>query len=372
MCAACALALAAVCAVRPSASKVLACVDARVLSQLFCLMLTILAFRSIRVLDALAAGVLKLCASVRGLFFALTGLVFVISMAVTNDVALLTFVPFTFIVCREANSGSVSPVVTPRMVAVLVVLETLAANLGSCITPMGNPQNVFLFSFYNMAPSAFFSATLLIGVPSIVLLCAAVLHETKNAGKIAVRLGNVSVESFPKCAVYAAVLTVNLLAVFRVVDYRAALAATVLAVSVCNARLFLRVDYGLLLTFVGFFIFTGVISDIPAVSGWLRSILNKPESVYAAGILVSQVISNVPAALLLSGFTRNAAELLLGVNVGGLGTLIASLASVISYKLFRSEYEPAQNAGYFKIFTIYNVIFLIILSAAVWTFAFWL
>ncbi len=366
MCAAVALAAAAVCVVRPSAGRVFACIDVRVLSQLFCLMLTIQAFRSIHVLDALAAGVLGLCSSVRVLFFALVGLVFFVSMAVTNDVALLTFVPFTLIICRKAGSGSVTGGVTPRMTAVLVVLETLAANLGSCITPMGNPQNLFLYSFYNMPSAAFFTATLRIGIPSLLMLCAAVLYETRNAGKIEVRLGKAYVDSFVKCFVYAAVLTGNLLAVFRVIDYRIALAVTVIAAAVCNARLFLHVDYSLLLTFVGFFIFTGTVSDIPAVSGFLKDVLKKPFSVYAAGILTSQVISNVPAALLLSGFTRNARALLLGVNVGGLGTLIASLASVISYKLFKAEGGDMRGTGYFRIFTVYNFVFLILLAGIVW------
>lgn len=365
MCAAVVLAAAAVCVVRPSAGRVFACIDVRVLSQLFCLMLTIQAFRSIHVLDALAAGVLELCSSVRILFFALVGLVFFVSMAVTNDVALLTFVPFTLVICRKAG-GSGAGVVTPRMTAVLVVLETLAANLGSCITPMGNPQNLFLYSFYNMSSAEFFTATLRIGIPSLLMLCAAVLYETRNAGKIEVRLGKAYVESFIKCFVYAAVLTGNLLAVFRVIDYRIALAVTVIAAAVCNARLFLHVDYSLLFTFVGFFIFTGTVSDIPAVSDFLKDILKKPFSVYAAGILTSQVISNVPAALLLSGFTRNARELLLGVNVGGLGTLIASLASVISYKLFKAENGDVREAGYFRIFTIYNFVFLVFLTGIVW------
>jgi Na+/H+ antiporter NhaD/arsenite permease-like protein len=368
MCTAVVLAAVAICVVRPSAGRVSACIDVRVLSQLFCLMLTIQAFRSIRVLDALAARVLELCTSIRALYFTLVGLVFFASMAVTNDVALLTFVPFTLIICRKAGNGSGTGTVTPRMTAVLVVLETLAANLGSCITPMGNPQNLFLYSFYNMPAASFFAATLRIGVPSLVILCAAILYETKNTQKINVRTGIVYIESFAKCIVYTAVLSANLLAVFRVIDYRIAFAVTVTAVAVCNVRLFLHVDYSLLFTFVGFFIFTGTVSDIPAVSEFLKNVLKEPFSVYAAGILTSQVISNVPAALLLSGFTQNARELLLGVNIGGLGTLIASLASVISYKLFKSEGKSIQDAGYFRIFTVYNFVFLIFLACIVWAF----
>jgi Na+/H+ antiporter NhaD/arsenite permease-like protein len=364
MCAAVLLAAAAVCIVRPAADRIFACIDMRVLSQLFCLMLTIQAFRSIRVLDALATGVLKLCSSVRALFFALVALVFFVSMAVTNDVALLTFIPFTLVICRKADSGSVIGVITPRMAAVLVVLETLAANLGSCITPMGNPQNLFLYSFYNMSAGSFFGAVVKIAIPSLIMLCAAVMYETRGAGKIGVKLEKIRVQNPVKCVIYAVVLTGNLLAVFRVIDYRIAFAATVIAVALCRPRLFLGVDYSLLLTFAGFFIFTGILSDITAVSVFLKRVLNRPFSVYAAGIITSQVISNVPAALLLSGFTQNARALLLGVNVGGLGTIIASLASVISYKLFKAD--SVQYSGYFRIFTAYNFIFLILLSGIVW------
>jgi Na+/H+ antiporter NhaD/arsenite permease-like protein len=365
MCTAVVLAVCMVCIVRPTPVSVLKCIDLRVLSQLFCLMLVIQAFRSIRVLDALAARVLGFCSSIRNLFLVLVGLVFFVSMAVTNDVALLTFVPLTLVICRSANSGSAAEVITPRMTAVLVVLETLAANLGSCITPTGNPQNLFLYSYYNMSSVSFFAATLKIGIPSFFLLLAAVLLETRKAGKITVGLESVHVESIAKCTLYAALLVLTLLAVFRVIDYRIALVVTVAAVAVFSRRLFLSVDYTLLVTFIGFFIFTGTLTAVPSVCGFLDRILKSPDSVYLTGILASQIISNVPAALLLSGFTRNAQELLLGVNVGGLGTLIASLASVISYRLFRSENVDSGNAGYFRIFTVYNFVFLIIIAGIV-------
>ena len=360
------LAAAAVCIVHPSGERILACINIRVLAQLFCLMLTIQAFRSIRVLDALAAGVLTLCSSIRVLFFILVGMVFFCSMIVTNDVALLTFVPFTLVICRKADSDSGTGVVTPHMTAVLVVLETLAANLGSSITPMGNPQNLFLYSFYKMSPADFFGVTLRIGIPSFIMLCTSVLYETRNSGRIEVHIEKVYIEGRGKCSIYTAVLIVNLFAVFRIVDYRIAFAVTAVTAAVCNIRLFLHIDYSLLCTFTGFFIFTGTVSDIPAVSDFLRSILDRPFSVFAAGILSSQILSNVPAALLLSGFTRNSRQLLLGVNIGGLGTLIASLASIISYKLFKIENENSRHTDYFRIFTVYNFIFLVVLTGIVW------
>lgn len=340
LCAALLLAILAVVFVRPSFSQITGAIDFRVLSLLFSLMAIIQAFRSVNILDSFAAFVLKTCHTVRSLFLALTALVFFSSMAVTNDVALLTFVPITLITCRKAH-------LSEKLIVLLVVIETLAANLGSCITPMGNPQNLFLFSYYNMDGGQFFMETLKIGIPSLFLLAGLIIvltwHTTTLTTGSAAPVS--PVRSLWHTIVYTATLIIILLSVFRVLDYRISLAVTVLVLAVCNWRLFARVDYSLLLTFTGFFIFTGTISSVPAVSDTLSRLLKTPLSSYITAIAASQVISNVPAALLLSGFTENARSLLLGVNVGGLGTLIASLASVISFKLYSADHERILQAG---------------------------
>ena len=150
------------------------------------------------------------------------------------------------------------------------------------------------------------------------------------------------------------------------------LALTIVVMTVCNWRLFKKVDYSLLLTFVGFFIFTKTLSTVPAFSDFIKSLLSSPFKTYLTGIAASQVISNVPAALLLSGFTENGAMLLLAVNVGGLGTLIASMASVISFKLYSAEpvvvepVETTRHHSYFAVFTAYNVVLLLILGVVVY------
>lgn len=386
LCAALLLALSAVLFIKPSVSDITGAIDFRVLSLLFSLMAVIQAFRSINILDSFAAFVLKTCHTVRSLFFSLTALVFFSSMAVTNDVALLTFVPITLITCRKAH-------LSEKMIVYLVVIETLAANLGSCITPMGNPQNLYLFSYYNMDGGMFFLETLKIGIPSLLLLAILILILTQHTTTLTARSSApVSpVRSTGKTVIYTSTLIIILLSVFRVLDYRISLAVTVLVLPVCNWRLFARVDYSLLLTFTGFFIFTGTISSVPAVSETLSHLLSTPLSSYITAITASQIISNVPAALLLSGFTDNAKALLLGVNVGGLGTLIASLASVISFKLYAADHERTVKAGessantgktkdmaktdsvskaeevsYFGTFTVLNVVFLAILGVLVW------
>lgn len=386
LCAALLLALSAVLFIKPSVSDITGAIDFRVLSLLFSLMAVIQAFRSINILDSFAAFVLKTCHTVRSLFFSLTALVFFSSMAVTNDVALLTFVPITLITCRKAH-------LSEKMIVYLVVIETLAANLGSCITPMGNPQNLYLFSYYNMDGGMFFLETLKIGIPSLLLLAILILILTQHTTTLTARSSApVSpVRSTGKTVIYTSTLIIILLSVFRALDYRISLAVTALVLAVCNWRLFARVDYSLLLTFTGFFIFTGTISSVPAVSETLSHLLSTPLSSYITAITASQIISNVPAALLLSGFTDNAKALLLGVNVGGLGTLIASLASVISFKLYAADHERTVKAGessantgktkdmaktdsvskaeevsYFGTFTVLNVVFLAILGVLVW------
>ncbi len=382
------LACASLCIIRPSFDVVINAIDFRVLSLLFCLMGIIVAFRSVNVLDSFACKVLKICKSETGVFFALTFLVFFVSMLVTNDVALLTFVPISLIICGKASFSR-------RKCIELVVIETLAANLGSCVTPMGNPQNLFLYSFYGMTAGDFFPTVLKICIPSMILLALAVLKASDKKKKIAVNVEPVKVQSPVKTAVYSAVLVVILLSVFRVVDYRISLAVCVVCLAAMNFRLFAKIDYCLLLTFTGFFIFTGCISTVPAVSAFLRDMLKTPFSCYLTGVVTSQVISNVPAALLLAGFTSFSEPLLLAVNVGGLGTLIASLASVISYKLYNSwkdeqpsEPDFAQDAGaknvadsangsqnsakpqrkvsYMAVFTIYNLIFLVLIGTVAW------
>jgi Na+/H+ antiporter NhaD/arsenite permease-like protein len=349
------LALAAVCLVRPAPELCLQAIDFRTLAVLFSLMIVIKAFQSQNFLDFIAARLLRLCKSQRSLYFLMTYLVFFSSMFVTNDVALLTFVPISLLIFKRINLPALH----------IVVLETLAANLGSCITPMGNPQNLYLFSYYGFSALDFFALTAKIALPSLFILAVIILFLTRKKNVFA---GNVLQTQSAQLKLdfrtffYIADFILCLLAVFHVVNYLIMLGVTVLVMLVCNWRLFKKVDYSLLLTFVGFFIFTKTLSTIPAFSDFIKSVLSTPLKTYITGIAASQVISNVPAALLLSGFTEKGAMLLLAVNVGGLGTLIASMASVISFKLYSAE----NHDNYFAVFTAYNVVLLFILGIIVY------
>ena len=365
------LALLALCLIRPGVELCIQAIDFRTLAILFSLMIVIKAFQSQNFLDFIASRLLRLCKTRRALYFLLTYLVFFSSMFVTNDVALLTFVPITLLIFKRINLSALH----------IVVLETLAANLGSCITPMGNPQNLFLFSYYGFSALEFFALTAKIALPSLFILAVIILFLTRKklaehggfeephalSGN-ALQTQVVRLKADFRTIFYFIDFVICLLAVFHVVNYLIMLAVTIVVMAICNWRLFKKVDYSLLLTFVGFFIFTKSLSKVPAFTDCVNSLLSSPLKTYLTGIAASQIISNVPAALLLSGFTQNGAMLLLAVNVGGLGSLIASMASVISFKLYSAEVQPGETNGhsYFAIFTAYNVVLLLILGIIVY------
>ncbi len=339
-------------------------VDTRVLALLFCLMLAMAGFQEQGIFKALAQALLSRAKNYRQLCLILVFLCFFSAMVITNDVALITFVPFTITILTMAGAR--------EQILMVVVLQTIGANLGSMMTPIGNPQNLYLYAGSGMSMGAFlklmFPATLVSGV--LLFGCCVMqkqveirldlignedgsLHEPACPERCAGRGRNVMI-------FYTLVFIVSLLTVFHVVHYVVLLVFTVVGVLAVHRQILKKADYGLLLTFVSFFIFIGNMGRIPAVSTWLSEILDGRELLVS--FLCSQVISNVPAAVLLSGFTAQWDRLLLGVNIGGLGTLIASMASLISYKLYVRE-EPERKGVYFRKFTVMNVVFAVILLA---------
>ena len=325
-------------------------IDFKVIILLFNLMIIVAAFKELKILDYIASTLVQRCTSIRGVTYSLVFVTFIGAMVVTNDVALITFVPITLIVGRKLNID----------VMKLVILQTIGANLGSALTPMGNPQNLFIYSFYDLSPYEFLKLTLPLTIISCVLLVV-VIYKMKNKNIDVISLEKTNIKNKSKAIIYTIILLIILCSVFKILDYRIALLVTLSGVIILDKSLFKRVDYSLLLTFAGFFIFIGNISNMTYIKSLLESILSNPKSTYYSGLIASQFISNVPATMLLSGFTYNYKELILGVNVGGLGTLIASLASVISYKLYVNE-NPEKSKEYIKIFSVYNFVGLIILS----------
>lgn len=320
-------------------------IDFNVLILLFNLMVVVAAFKELKVLDSIAIGLLKKCNTYTSISLALVFITFISSMIVTNDVALITFVPLSIVIVRKANIN----------VLKIVIFQTLAANLGSSFTPMGNPQNLFIYSFYNLSPIDFFKITLPIVVLAVLFLVLLVFKDKKM--NLSLDLEDVKIDNKRDVYLFGGLFLIILLSVFHVIDYKVTFLITIVMVLILNKKLFSQVDYSLLITFIGFFIFVGNISTMDVVKNFMEGILNSPKSTFLASVLSSQVISNVPATMLLSGFTDHFKELLLGVNIGGMGTLIASLASVISYKIYTSEFG---NDNYMKSFTFYNILGLII------------
>lgn len=320
-------------------------IDFKVLILLFNLMVVVAAFKELKVLDSIAIGLLKKCNTYTSISLALVFITFISSMIVTNDVALITFVPLSIVIARKANIN----------VLKIVVFQTLAANLGSSFTPMGNPQNLFIYSFYNLSPIDFFKITLPIVILAVLFLVLLVFKDKKM--NLSLDLEDVKIDNKRDVYLFGGLFLIILLSVFHVIDYKVTFLITIVMVLILNKKLFSQVDYSLLITFIGFFIFVGNILTMDVVKNFMEGILNSPKSTFLASVLSSQVISNVPATMLLSGFTNHFKELLLGVNIGGMGTLIASLASVISYKIYTSEFG---NDNYMKSFTFYNILGLII------------
>ena len=330
--------------------------DYRTIALLFCLMIIVAGAQSLGIFAMLDHFLLKGAGSVKKLSAIMVLLCFFSSMVITNDVALITFVPFTLMIFQMG--GRIDRVLK------LVVLETIAANLGSMATPIGNPQNLYLYSISGFSVPQFAWAVLpYVGI-ALVMLMAAVMagrdeplmnveirEKTKRNGK----------KFWGKAAVFLVLLFLCLLVVFRILPYQPVLICVMVTVLLVDRKLYLSVDYFLLLTFLCFFVFIGNMKRIPEINEWLVTVVNGRELI--AGILTSQVISNVPAAILLSGFSSDLSALLTGVNLGGLGTLIASLASLISIKFFARVY-PNEKGKFLKVFTVWNVLFLIVLAVA--------
>lgn len=348
----------------PPDMQYLSYIDYRVLALLFCLMTVMEGFKSTGFFAAVAGKLLEKVKTFRQLYLVLVFLCFFTSMWITNDVALLTFVPFTVLVLRMTG-------LEQEMIPV-IVLQTIAANLGSMTTPVGNPQNLYLYSISGMGIGAFLQIMgplTLISAGLIFLIC--LIHKDFPIRQGMLGKEIVGVRKAGENQVLAVLFFISLLSVFRILSWQ--LLLLIVLVSCIGIKAFckekylpLKADFGLLLTFVAFFIFIGNMGRICAVREVLSQVLNGRELLIS--FLCSQMISNVPAAILLSGFTQEYRGLLQGVNIGGLGTLIASLASLISYKFFAAESEQTPAAGtrgrYMLTFTIWNVGMALVLLAA--------
>ena len=348
------LCIAALCAVAtmflvPPDAEYLHYIDFRVLCLLLCLMTVVAGFKSVGAFQWLTYQLLSRIHNGRILSITLVLLPFFCSMLVTNDVALLVFIPFTLALLNQLGCT--------RQTVMIIVLQTIAANLGSMATPVGNPQNLYLYAAYNMSAADFFSVTLPLTAVSFLALTAASYPPLPK--KLPEQeLTEVSISSIKNMIVYTALFVLSLLTVFRVIPYPVTTAVTVVVLLLTDRKLLKEIDFMLLITFVCFFIVSENLGRDENVRGFLQSLLSRSTLLTAVG--TSQIISNVPAAVLLSGFTNQWADMLAGVNVGGLGTPIASLASLITLKLYIA-WPEAKIGKFMIIFTAANLIGLVIM-----------
>ena len=333
----------------PPSADYIGYIDFRVLALLFCLMAVVAGLGKAGLFAMLSARLTAGLKTSRSLSLILVLLCFFSSMAITNDVALLTFVPFAILSLNAAGlRHKPIPVIT---------LQTAAANLGSMLTPVGNPQNLYLFSRYGFTAGEFFALTLPVTAASFVLLvlgCMLIPSEplTAPAG------GEIPKLEKKGLIRYGLLFVLCLATVFRLIEWPFMLAIVIICLFLQDKALFKEADYSLLLTFVFFFVFVGNMGAMEPVKALIGPLIEGREMI--ASVVLSQVISNVPAAALLSAFTENGAALLIGTNIGGLGTLVASLASLISYRIYCGS-EGASGGKYLGFFTLVNIAILAVL-----------
>lgn len=346
LCIAALLAFASAFIVKPS-KQYIGYIDFRTLVLLFCLMAVVAGLQKGWLFDYLAQYMLKKVHTTKQLMAILVFMCFFLSMFITNDVALITFVPFTVLILKKVNHK--------ELMIYTVVLQTIAANLGSLLLPVGNPQNLYLYGLSGMNFGQFVLCMLpLWGVAGGLLILSLLPVKSEQIEPQKAKL-----PSMKKIVFYLVLFALCLATVAGALPYYYLFAIIFLALLIYDRAVLLSVDYLLLLTFVCFFVFIGNMKNIESVTTVMKQLIQNRE--LWMGILFSQVVSNVPAAILLSGFTDRIRALLWGTDIGGLGTLIASLASLISFKIY-SKQENHENGKYMLVFTGMNLLFLALIS----------
>ena len=326
-------------------------IDFHVLGILLGLMLVMEGLKAIGVFEEICRMLTGFTKNTMQLSFVLVLLCFFSSMFITNDVALVTFVPLAIMTLRQTGHEDKT--------VITVILQTVAANLGSMLMPSGNPQNLYLFDLSGMTLGDFVLLMLPYTIVSFILISLFIILGKR----LPVTTTKEKEKRFSKkykiyAVIYALIFVSGILTVCKLIPWFVFLAVSIIAAFIMNKSSFKAVDYSLLLTFICFFIFIGNISSLSSVRQFLTDTVNGRETLIS--IAASQLISNVPATLMLSGFTKRYSDLIVGVDLGGLGTLIASMASLISYKAVAAAY-PEKRKKYILIFTAVNIAFLVIL-----------
>ena len=332
----------------PPDSEYLGYFDFRTLACLFCTLAVVAAFKNIKFFVWLADVIVRRFKNMRNIVLALVFVTYFGSMIMANDMALLTFLPLGYFVLQSC--GNV------KLTAFTFIMQNIAANLGGMLTPFGNPQNLYLYSYYSIPSARFFAIMAIPFCVAFVLIFGVCLFVKPQKAEILSRPKNAP--PLWRSIVYSLLFVLSVLIVFRVFPYYWGLIAVTIALLLLDFRAILRVDYALLLTFCAFFVFSGNMARIPAVESFLGNLVSR--SPLLVGTLSCQIISNVPSAVLLSKFTTDFSSLLVAVNIGGLGTPIASLASLITLNTYR-RVCPNGTARYVAKFLLLNFSFLAVL-----------
>ena len=323
--------------------------DLKTLACLFCTLAVVCAFKNIKFFTILARKIISATGSLRSAVLALVFITFFGSMLIANDMALITFLPLGYYVLTSTGKED--------YMAFVFVMQNIAANLGGMLTPFGNPQNLYLYSKFNISNAEFVSIMFLpfLTATIIIIVCCMFVKNEKiePCEKLELSLNK------PLTIIYSILFAISIAIVFRVIPYYIGTVIVFAGVFIFDKDALKKVDYGLLFTFVCFFIFAGNMSRIEAVRNIFTQLLEK--STLLVSIASCQVISNVTSAILLSQFTDNYSDLLRGVNIGGAGTLIASLASLITFREYTSH-NKGKALKYLGVFTLLNLLFLIVLT----------
>lgn len=325
-------------------------IDFRSLGILWGLMVIIQGLKENSVFEKIGQLLMGRASKAWQLSAALIFMCFIGSMLITNDVALITFVPFGMLVLKSCQRED--------LMIPVIVFQTIAANLGSMATPVGNPQNLYLYGITQMSIGEFVLCMLPFTAAAALMLVLCIFLLPGKNKDIVINSEYGIVKEFGsrrQIVIYTVLFVIAILSVLRVIPWYVMAAVVLVMVAGMDYKILFRADYMLLLTFIGFFIFTGNMARIDSVKEFFNSVTSGKE--FTVAVIASQFISNVPATLLLSGFTSNYKELLIGVNAGGLGTLIASMASLISFKFYSATYKERQKA-YIVYFTVANLAFL--------------
>lgn len=334
--------------------------DAKTLVCLFCISATVNALVSTGLFARAAHGIASTLKTQRACVIVMVLITLVGAMFITNDMALLTFLPLSYLVLRSVTGN-------PRLLAWCFILQNAAAVLGGMILPFGNPHNLYLYSLFEIPTGTFILTMLPTFLTAVVLIgaCCLLVKPIPLEATCAPRrtsLGEQETAWMParvQLGLYCALFALTLLAILRVIPYLVTLSIVLVGILVANRRVLLRVDYGLLVTFAAFFVFSGNLSSIPQVRDFLMSLLEQNALLTIVG--TCQVISNLPTTLLFAPFTTDWATLLVATDIAGMGTPIASLASLITIKAFLG-YRRDDAGLFMKLFLLVGFGFLIVLT----------